>query len=344
MQHGIGKLEDRRPNGGSLLSIEHPPLSPNEQATNDDEPHANDLSIIEAERPPPDLNIFFADNIFPQSYDSIEATLESHHRDPTSTIPTSSTAMTAGDGRPFLRVKLNGVGLAGLLDTGASRSVISRETWRKLPQTPLASTQTALRAANGGSLNAIGQINTEISYGGKDMTLLVLVVEDLNHALILGMDFWRRVGFQIVDAQQGQIFALGDNKENLKVHTSLTTSQMATLERALKNFKTAQSGEVLPKTNVIEHTIELIPGAQPFNSRAYHYSPTMEKKMKEELDRMLLSDIIEPSQSPVASPMVPRVKTNGQLRLCLDSRRLNTITKVDRWPLPNLPMLLGRLQ
>ena len=50
-----------------------------------------------------------------------------------------------------------------------------------------------------------------------------------------------------------------------------------------------------------------------------------------------MNNIIEnESKSPWSSPMIPIKKKYGTLRLCTDYRRLNKVTKTDKFPLPNL--------
>lgn len=62
--------------------------------------------------------------------------------------------------------------------------------------------------------------------------------------------------------------------------------------------------------------------------------------MRAELDRMLALGVIEPSNSPVASPIV---KPDGSVRLCLDSRRLNSLTIRDQFPVPNILHIFAQL-
>lgn len=65
--------------------------------------------------------------------------------------------------------------------------------------------------------------------------------------------------------------------------------------------------------------------------------------MFEELDRMLKLGVIEESESPWNSPVV-LVRKPGKTRLCLDSRRLNSVTKKMAYGLPNINGLLSRLE
>ena len=65
--------------------------------------------------------------------------------------------------------------------------------------------------------------------------------------------------------------------------------------------------------------------------------------MKEELDAMLKAGVIEPSTSPWTSPIVPVRKKDGGLRLCVDYRRLNSITTEDRYQMPRVDELVERL-
>ena len=53
-----------------------------------------------------------------------------------------------------------------------------------------------------------------------------------------------------------------------------------------------------------------------------------------EIQRMLNKGVIEPGQSPWASPIVLVKKKDGSLRFCVDYCHLNSVTEFDDYPLP----------
>ena len=51
---------------------------------------------------------------------------------------------------------------------------------------------------------------------------------------------------------------------------------------------------------------------------------------------MLAARVIEPSCSPWSSPIVLVKKKNGEVRFCIDFRRLNNVTVKDVYPSPRI--------
>ena len=58
---------------------------------------------------------------------------------------------------------------------------------------------------------------------------------------------------------------------------------------------------------------------------------------------LLAKGFIQPSQSPYGSPVLFVQKKDGGLRMCVDYRALNSITRKDKYPLPRIDDLLDRM-
>ena len=82
--------------------------------------------------------------------------------------------------------------------------------------------------------------------------------------------------------------------------------------------------------------ITLKPDAKPVKQRPYHLNPKYKEKVHEELDKMLAAGIIEPvEESDWVSPMVVQEKKQkGEIRICVDLRKLNDACVHDPFPTP----------
>ena len=86
------------------------------------------------------------------------------------------------------------------------------------------------------------------------------------------------------------------------------------------------TGEAQPKRQSVRRT--------PFAAR---------QEIVEQLRDMQAQNVITPSDSPWASPVVLVRKKDGSLRFCIDYRSLNLATKSDTFPLPRIDDLLDQL-
>ena len=82
--------------------------------------------------------------------------------------------------------------------------------------------------------------------------------------------------------------------------------------------------------------IPLKEGVNPVKQRPYRLSTKYKEKVTKELDKMLTLGIIEPvEESEWVSPMVVQdKKTKGQIRICVDLRKLNDASIHDPFPTP----------
>ena len=97
----------------------------------------------------------------------------------------------------------------------------------------------------------------------------------------------------------------------------------------------------LGNTPLLEHTIEThgAPLQQPYRRQ----NPAVRRKEMAQVQQMLSNNVIRPSNSPWASPVVMVRKKDGSLRFCVDFRQLNAATVKDAHPLPRIGDLLDAL-
>jgi hypothetical protein len=108
----------------------------------------------------------------------------------------------------------------------------------------------------------------------------------------------------------------------------------------------SQGTHDLGRTSIVKHQI-FMDGSPPIRQRPYRTAPTQRENITGHIQSMLEDDIIEPSASPWASPVVLVKKKDGSTRFCVDYRKLNAVTKKDSYPLPHIQEsldLLGQTQ
>ena len=93
----------------------------------------------------------------------------------------------------------------------------------------------------------------------------------------------------------------------------------------------------------VQHSIPLklntVAVKQPLRRIPFAYRDEVKKDLK----AMIEDGIIEKSSSQWASPLVIVRKSSGDLRICVDYRKLNEATQVTSYPLPNITESLDSL-
>jgi hypothetical protein len=120
--------------------------------------------------------------------------------------------------------------------------------------------------------------------------------------------------------------------------TELTSAARSQLNEMLENHIDLFEEATSP-TQYAEHRIET-GDHSPIANAPYRLSPIRKKQLEEEIPKMLESGIIEECDSPWAAPVVMVPKPGGEVRVCIDYRQLNAITKHDHYPLPRIDDLL----
>ena len=99
--------------------------------------------------------------------------------------------------RPRVQVHIAGVSdpVTGFIDSGASRSVVSRDLAVKIGAVDLCRGRKSLRTLGGCLVPILGNVGLNVSYQRREVALVdVPVVEEAAHSLILGQDWMASVG------------------------------------------------------------------------------------------------------------------------------------------------------
>ncbi|XP_018648667.1 KRAB-A domain-containing protein [Schistosoma mansoni] len=267
--------------------------------------------------------------------------------------------------RPItIKARVQGIDIEVLLDTGASVSLIKSEFLgrlnRKVQQTRHPST---LLTASGDPLKVNSKVWLDLMIDRHSFRHGFLVCPTLTWDMILGVDFMLEhkacIFMDSLEAKFGETkIRLHHTNTPFKVVSYVGISDLvrqvndkrtlkekdrhatiAVLQQFSSVFEESISGN---RTSTVQHTIctgDHRPLRQPPRRVPVHYQPQLDTMIKDMLDK----NIIVPSSSPWASPIVLVKKKDSSLRLCIDYRRLNAITKRDSFPLPRIDAILDAL-
>ena len=234
--------------------------------------------------------------------------------------------------------------LHSLIDTGASRSLVRYNTWLEIcrfnHQTPILQKGEILRSLSGHELHTMGRTSMYIE--GRSVS--VYVVRDLFHDILLGGD-----ALEILETDinyKTKSVTLGGTKYDCK-DASNKDESMGEVQTEAEKWE-ERFPEVFSTKGGLKCTnntvMEIDTGnAEPIKQRPYRIPLRKRKVVEEEIDKMLAEGIIEPSTSPWASPITLVPKKDGEVRFCIDFRKLNSVTKSDAGPIPHVQDILDNL-
>ena len=125
---------------------------------------------------------------------------------------------------------------------------------------------------------------------------------------------------------------------------NLTQQEKQRLFEIIKEFPRTKNGNI-GRTQLIQHRIVLTQNLNDMKHKKtpiYPLSPKVEKEVDKEIERLKNLDLNEECESDFINPLLPVKKGENKWRLCLDARRLNSITR-DEYPFPNMSQILHRI-
>lgn len=258
-------------------------------------------------------------------------------------------ACVRDDERPYLVVDVLGVRVTGLLDSGASQTVMGESGIALIKKLglPIHVSNVKCSVANDSKCEVEGVVSVPFNLSGQTKIISVLLVPDLRHTLILGIDFWRKMGV-VPDLRRGE-WSFSCNPPNVMINAlqsraALSSEDEERLASLLNSIISPDSKSELGHVNLVEHRIKVNADTLPIKQRYYPISPAIQKIVNKELDAMIDMGVVEKSNSPWASPILLVAKKDGTYRFCVDYRQLNRVTQPDAYPLPQVSWILDRLR
>ena len=117
--------------------------------------------------------------------------------------------------------------------------------------------------------------------------------------------------------------------------TNEQRAQAAALIHEFRDVFVVKGGQI-GKTDVVQHHIRTEPGTKPIASRPYRVNYKNRQVIEDQVNEMLDNKIIKPSASPWSAPVVLVPKKDGSLRFCVDYRKLNQVTVLEQFPMPDI--------
>jgi hypothetical protein len=126
---------------------------------------------------------------------------------------------------------------------------------------------------------------------------------------------------------------------------SVETGKVSSLRKLLRKYKDVFRTELpdgLPPRRAVDHAIET-GDANPINKNAYPLSVQQLQEQARQVDELLQRGLIRESVSPWGAPVLFVPKKNGEWRMCIDYRMLNSKTLKNAYPLPRIQECIDRL-
>ena len=217
-----------------------------------------------------------------------------------------------GSDHPWVILSIMGNREPALIDTGASRTLMSEELYKRLPRQPKLEPGPRLVSVNDSELDVLGETIVKLD---RHTGLRVVVVRDVSTPLLVGADALQQAG-SVVDFAgktvtiSGKKFPFTTKKVTGQIEqvSELPPVAQPVLRKILEEYKAIFGGEgtlgecTLPAVGISTGN------AAPIRQKAYRLPFQKREIVEVEVNKMLKSGVISRSMSPWASPvtLVPK--------------------------------------
>ena len=239
----------------------------------------------------------------------------------------------------ILTVRINGVAIDMLFDSGASKSVMSEDVWRSIGS-PRLRKAASLVAYTGLKVETLGEATVRVMAFNKTMSLPI-IVSKVTDVPLFGMNWI--LAFQLPLPKGAKVRKTGVASAGEDEKWISNTVQL--LQREFSEVFKEGTGTIRNHKAIIH----LKHSAEPKIFRPRRVPFALQGAIEKEIDRLVSSDILEPVDPTItpiewASPLVVSVKSNGKIRLCGDFKvTINKFIHSDHHPIPTFEYLVAKL-
>ncbi|KAL7291197.1 hypothetical protein TKK_0015038 [Trichogramma kaykai] len=203
-----------------------------------------------------------------------------------------------------------------LIDSGSKHDIISDKTWNYLKLNKVQ------------AFNQVRKPDKVLKSYGNNKPLIIIG----SFETIISLNYMNR---------QTTIYVIKDGtRDLLGKHTAIALGVLK-IGLHINNITTE-----FPKFKNISVEIPIDETVKPVIQPHRRIPIPLENKVNSKLEELLRKGIIEEVNGPSqwVSPMVPILKENGEIRICIDMRRANAAIKRENHPLPTMSKLLPSLR
>nr|CAI5858972.1 unnamed protein product [Callosobruchus analis] len=222
------------------------------------------------------------------------------------------------DGDECINCEIGGVNVEMLIDSGSKSNILTEATWEQLKKSKV-SVENQQKSPN------------KILFGYGSQTPLKILG---SFNAIIKID---------KESKNATFYVIKEGTRNLL--GKQTAISLGVLRIGL-NVNNINNIEPFPKIKNVVINIPIDKSVQAV-SQPYRRVPIpLEEKINKKIKELEASDIIEEVRGPSewVSPMVPVLKANGDIRICIDMRKANTAIKRENYPLPTIDSLLPKFR
>jgi hypothetical protein len=230
-----------------------------------------------------------------------------------------------------------------LIDTGSDINIINSKFISK--NNILTQSSISMKAANNTQLQHKGICkDIQIELMGHKANISAFVSNDISVDLVLGVPYIKNEISSIDFINNGQGIKI-DFLEQLKINHIQLDETEKELQRIVQEYSDlfVEEGNFKKEVCLGEHSIHTENNI-PLSRAMHRLGNSMEEEINTQILELEKKGVIRKSFSPWRAPIVPVKKKDGGIRLCIDYRGLNAITKKDAYPMPRIDEIFDNLQ